>query len=61
MVDELGSLAGTKDSDLNSIFRQGYRRVKNLTEVVNPSKSRLAGATKSNIATVKGKIIDFLW
>jgi len=26
MVDELDSLAGTKDSDLNSIFRQGYRR-----------------------------------
>ncbi len=26
MVDELDSVAGTKDSDLNSIFRQGYRR-----------------------------------
>jgi len=26
MVDELDSIAGTKDSDLNSIFRQGYRR-----------------------------------
>ena len=26
MVDELDSLAGTKDSDLNSIYRQGYRR-----------------------------------
>lgn len=26
MVDELDTIAGTKDSDLNSIFRQGYRR-----------------------------------
>lgn len=26
MVDELDTVAGTKDSDLNSIFRQGYRR-----------------------------------
>jgi len=26
MVDELDSVAGTRDSDLNSIFRQGYRR-----------------------------------
>ncbi|MGQ9625194.1 MAG: hypothetical protein ACUVT9_07500 [Candidatus Bathycorpusculaceae bacterium] len=26
MVDELDTMAGTKDSDLNSIFRQGYRR-----------------------------------
>ena len=26
MVDELDSIAKTKDSDLNSIFRQGYRR-----------------------------------
>jgi hypothetical protein len=26
MVDELDSIGGTKDSDLNSIFRQGYRR-----------------------------------
>lgn len=26
MVDELDSVAKTKDSDLNSIFRQGYRR-----------------------------------
>lgn len=26
MVDELDSVAGTKDSDLNCIFRQGYRR-----------------------------------
>ncbi len=26
MVDELDSVAGSKDSDLNSIFRQGYRR-----------------------------------
>jgi len=26
MVDELDSIAGYKDSDLNSIFRQGYRR-----------------------------------
>lgn len=26
MVDELDSVAGTKDSNLNSIFRQGYRR-----------------------------------
>ena len=26
MVDELDTVAGSKDSDLNSIFRQGYRR-----------------------------------
>jgi len=26
MVDELDAVAGTKDSDLNCIFRQGYRR-----------------------------------
>jgi hypothetical protein len=26
MVDELDTVAGTKDSDLNCIFRQGYRR-----------------------------------
>jgi hypothetical protein len=26
MVDELDTVAGTQDSDLNSIFRQGYRR-----------------------------------
>jgi hypothetical protein len=26
MVDELDTIAGTQDSDLNSIFRQGYRR-----------------------------------
>jgi hypothetical protein len=26
MVDELDSISGTKDSDFNSVFRQGYRR-----------------------------------
>ncbi|MEM3632991.1 MAG: hypothetical protein QXN36_02130, partial [Candidatus Bathyarchaeia archaeon] len=37
MVDELDAVAGTKDSDLNCIFRQGYRRGLKYSRV-NPEK-----------------------
>ena len=36
------------------------RKAKNLTRV-EPLRERLAGATKQDAATIKGKIIDFLW